>query len=517
VSIFTLSHLGDDERMFFVSLLLNEVLVWMRSQKGTSSLRALLYMDEIFGFFPPVAQPPSKLPLLTLLKQARAFGLGVILATQNPVDLDYKGLSNAGTWFVGRLQTERDKARVLDGLEGASAAAGSAFDRASIDRLLSGLDKRVFLMNDVHEKAPVLFETRWTLSYLRGPLDRDELRALTGGAPARPAPPPSAARAGPARGAPRRPTLGPGVEQLFAAERGSPPAGSTLFLEPRLLGAARIIFADARLKLNVTVDDVYCAPFSDGALVLDWSKATRMELTLDDLSREPPAEAEYGEPPATAASAKSYPAWNKSFAQWLLGSRTLDLWRSPSQGTLSEPGESESAFRARLQHRVRETRDAAADALKRKYAPQVERLAVAMVRARQRVDRERSEATQAKLQTAVTVGATLLGAFLGRKPISATSLGRATTAARSAGRAMKQAQDVDLANASVEQIATKQADLDAQFQTELHEAETAADPSTETLDSVVVRPTRTRISVQVVGLLWLPSWKDEKGQLTLAL
>jgi len=242
-----------------------------------------------------------------------------------------------------------------------------------------------------------------------------------------------------------------------------------------------------------------------------------MELTLDDLSREPPAEAEYGEPPATAASAKSYPAWNKSFAQWLLGSRTLDLWRSPSQGTLSEPGESESAFRARLQHRVRETRDAAADALKRKYAPQVERLAVAMVRARQRVDRERSEATQAKLQTAVTVGATLLGAFLGRKPISATSLGRATTAARSAGRAMKQAQDVDLANASVEQIAKKQADLDAQFQTELDEAETAADPSTETFDPVVVRPTRTRISVQVVGLLWVPSWKDEKGQLTLAV
>ncbi|MEP6742749.1 MAG: DUF87 domain-containing protein, partial [bacterium] len=121
VSIFSIAHLNDAERMFFVSLLLNQTLGWMRSQSGTTSLRAILYMDEIFGFFPPVANPPSKVPLLTLLKQGRAFGLGVVLVTQNPVDLDYKGLSNTGTWFIGRLQTERDKARVLEGLEGVAA------------------------------------------------------------------------------------------------------------------------------------------------------------------------------------------------------------------------------------------------------------------------------------------------------------------------------------------------------------------------------------------------------------
>ena len=146
---------------------------WMRSQSGTSSLRAMLYMDEIFGFFPPVANPPSKPPLLTLLKQGRAAGLGVVLATQNPVDLDYKGLSNIGTWWLGRLQTERDKARVLDGLEGANAGG---FDRAEVDRLLSRLASRVFLMRNVHEDGNVLFQSRWALSYLRGPLEprRDE-------------------------------------------------------------------------------------------------------------------------------------------------------------------------------------------------------------------------------------------------------------------------------------------------------------------------------------------------------
>ncbi|HUU37412.1 MAG TPA: DUF87 domain-containing protein, partial [Candidatus Desulfaltia sp.] len=118
LSILSIAHLSDAERMFFVTLLLNQLLGWMRRQPGTSSLRALFYMDEIFGFFPPVAEPPSKRPLLTLLKQARAFGLGLVLTTQNPVDLDYKGLANTGTWFIGRLQTENDKKRLLDGLAG---------------------------------------------------------------------------------------------------------------------------------------------------------------------------------------------------------------------------------------------------------------------------------------------------------------------------------------------------------------------------------------------------------------
>ncbi len=164
ISIMSIAHLSDAERMFFVTILLNEIVSWMRAQTGTSSLRALLYMDEIFGYFPPTAQPPSKKPMLTLLKQARAYGLGVLLATQNPVDLDYKGLANTGTWFIGRLQTERDKMRVLDGLEGASAASGAAFDRGQLDSVLSGLGKRVFLMHNVHEDAPVIFQTRWAMS-----------------------------------------------------------------------------------------------------------------------------------------------------------------------------------------------------------------------------------------------------------------------------------------------------------------------------------------------------------------
>jgi hypothetical protein len=178
ISIFSIAHLSDAERMFFVSLLLNQMLGWVRTQSGTTSLRALLYMDEIFGYFPPTANPPSKQPLLTLLKQARAFGVGVVLATQNPVDLDYKGLSNAGTWFIGRLQTDRDKQRVLDGLEGAAAGSSGRFDRGQMEQTLAGLGNRVFLMNNVNEDAPVVFETRWAMSYLRGPLTRNQIKTL---------------------------------------------------------------------------------------------------------------------------------------------------------------------------------------------------------------------------------------------------------------------------------------------------------------------------------------------------
>src|SRR6185436_17716245 len=173
-SIFYLAHLSDTERMFFVTLLLSAVETWMRMQKGATSLRALLYMDEIFGYLPPQRNPSSKPLMLRMLKQARAFGLGLLLATQNPVDVDYKALSNAGTWFIGKLQTEQDKQRLLDGLEGAS----SAISRSGFDKLISTLGKRVFIMQNVHSKTPVLFQTRWAMNFLAGPLTRTQIPAL---------------------------------------------------------------------------------------------------------------------------------------------------------------------------------------------------------------------------------------------------------------------------------------------------------------------------------------------------
>ncbi len=216
VSIMSIAHLDDASRMFFVSMLLNEIISWMRAQPGTPSLRAILYMDEIFGFMPPVANPPSKALFLTLLKQARAYGLGLVLATQNPVDLDYKGLSNTGTWFIGRLQTERDKARVMEGLEGASQGD---FDKQEMERTLAGLGKRRFLLHNVHEDEAVVFGTRWVMSYLAGPLTRDHIRSLMGKARET-----LTAAPGPAKpkqkSASEAPALPPSIEQLFVPTSG---------------------------------------------------------------------------------------------------------------------------------------------------------------------------------------------------------------------------------------------------------------------------------------------------------
>ena len=170
-SVFYIAHLSDVERMFFVTLLFSSVETWMRTQSGSSSLRALLYFDEIFGYLPPVQNPPSKIIILRMLKQARAFGVGLILATQNPVDVDYKALSNAGTWMIGKLQTDQDKQRLLDGL---SSATGN-FDRAAYDNLISALGKRIFLMHNVHEKGPVVFKTRFAMNFLAGPLTRAQI------------------------------------------------------------------------------------------------------------------------------------------------------------------------------------------------------------------------------------------------------------------------------------------------------------------------------------------------------
>jgi len=243
VAIVSIAHLGDAERMFIVSLLLNQTLAWVRGLGGTTSLRAVVYMDEVFGYLPPVANPPSKLPLLTLLKQARAFGVGVVLATQNPVDLDYKALSNTGTWFLGRLQTDRDKQRVLDGLE--SAAGGARLDRAELDRLLSSLRSRIFLMQNAHEERPILLESRWAMSYLAGPLSLPQIKTLT---PPAKSPAASESRAAaaeaPLAASASRPVLPPQVPEVFLPLRR--PAASALQYRPAVLGIARVHSASLR-------------------------------------------------------------------------------------------------------------------------------------------------------------------------------------------------------------------------------------------------------------------------------
>ena len=517
VSIFSIAHLGDAERMFFVSLLLNQALGWVRAQSGTTSLRAILYMDEVFGFLPPVANPPSKAPLLTLLKQARAFGVGVMVATQNPVDLDYKALSNAGTWFIGRLQTERDVARVLDGLEGAAASAGGKpFDRQQTERQIAGLQSRVFLMNDVHEDGPVLFETRWAMSYLRGPLTRDQIRTLMAPrksasaetAPAAPAPgvtpTPAPAAAIPA-GEPR-PVLPPEVPQYFIPLRSARPAGAALVYHPALLGGAKVYFRDAKLGAEQSQDMRLLLPLEGDDPALDWERAEEADLPETDLDRAPEDGATYAALPRSASQPRSYDAGRKALADTLYRTQRLDLFRSPSLGETSRPGESERDFRARLQLSARERRDDAVERLRQKYAPKLAALAERARRAEQAVQREAEQSQQSKLQTAISFGTTVLGALLGRKTISAGTIGRATTAARGVGRSYKESQDVARAQETAAAVRQQAEELEARMREEIAELESRLNPAAEQLETISVRPKKSDIDARPVALVWAPHW-----------
>jgi len=527
LSIFSIAHLSDSERMFFVSLLLNQVLGWMRGQSGTTSLRALLYMDEIFGYFPPVANPPSKAPLLTLLKQARAFGVGVVLATQNPVDLDYKGLANAGTWFIGRLQTERDKGRVLEGLEGAAASASANFNRQAVEQTLAALGNRVFLMNNVHDDGPEVFETRWALSYLRGPLTRDQIKILMRGrktgavpqaataaslaAPIKTAPAEPAAKA-----SSQRPVLPPEISQFFIPLRSSQPANSVLHYEPVLLGSAKVYFNDAKAKIDAERSVCRLAAIMDAALTVNWQESQSLELSETDLEKEPSAEANYASLPSAAGKAKSYDAWKRALVDDLYRNQTLELFRSPGLAQLSQADESERDFRIRLQQMAREERDRQVEALRKKYAPKFAVLQDKIRRAQQAVERETQQAQQAKMQAAVSFGATLLGAFLGRKAVSAATLGRATTAVRGVGRSMKESQDIARAGETVEAMQQQLADLEGQLQAETSALEVSTDPATEKLESITLKPKKTNISITLLTLAWAPYWRGAGGAKTPA-
>ena len=513
VTILSIAHLDDRERMFFVSLLLNELVAWMRAQRGTSTLRALIYIDEVMGYLPPVAMPPSKPPLLTLLKQARAFGLGITLATQNPVDLDYKALSNAGTWFLGRLQTERDKARLLDGLEGANVASGHGFDRAATDRILSGLEKRTFLLHNVHEAEPVLFKTRWTLSYLRGPLGRDELARLAETARvegiesadssgARVPAPASEASADartmtqPTSGEPR-PVLDPAIPQYFAP-------GSSTRLTPALLGAARVSYSDAKLGIDDVRDVVVVTPIVEGPVPVDWEQAEPAPFSTADLTSEPSPDATFERLPAAAATPRKYAQWTKDFTQWVSRSQAVELTRSTRGKLVSTPGESERDFRIRLETSLREKRDAALARLRESYASRLATLEDRVRRAEAAVQREQEQASESKVQTGVSVAATILGAILGRKTVSASSLGRATTAARGYGRIGRATQDVARAQAELEAQRAKRDELARKLEQELQTISTQWDGRDEPLERVLLKPKRGGVSVQLVSLVWLP-------------
>jgi hypothetical protein len=513
VAICSIGHLSERERMFFVTLLLDQTLAWVRTRPGTSSLRAILYMDEVFGYLPPVAEPPSKRPLLTLLKQARAFGLGVVLATQNPVDLDYKGLTNIGTWFLGRLQAERDKERLLDGLEGASGGAGPS--RQELDAALSRLRSRLFLLHDVHAGAPVVFETRWTLSYLRGPLTRQEVRQLSAGSAVSGAE--ATASAAPAAAAPAATspavavadTLpGSAVTAAAAAPTVLLPAtvvqlwepGAAGQYRPALLAKGRARYRDARKGIEHAEEVVIVAALPVEGEEIDWRSAQLLGRPTGELRREPLAGAVPAALPEAAGRAGAWRAWESTFKRHLKDDRALTLWRSPSLGELSRPGEGERELRIRLAEQARSMRAAQLDAVRARWAKKAESVQGKVAKAQQAVATQEGQLRGQQMNTAISVGSTVLSALFGRKKLSLGTLGRATTAARGAGRAMHEAQDVDQAKQRLAAAQAELADVERQMAADVASADTAVRPESETLEEVRLAP--REVEIDGVSLLW---------------
>ena len=511
LAVISIAHLPDAERMFFVTLLLGEVIAWMRGQAGTSSLRAALYMDEVFGYFPPVANPPAKAPMLTLLKQARAYGLGIVLATQNPVDLDYKGLGNCGSWFLGRLQTERDRLRVLDGLESASTIAGRGFERARLEALLAGLPKRTFLLNDVHESEPVLFQTRWTMSYLRGPLTRPQIKTLMDPQRSRAA---SAARASAAPVS--APPVAPAAETATAPAAASdprlllPPEVREVFLGgpsvtryvARLMCEARLHYVDSRWGVDAWVTVTLLAPLeADGALS-PWEQAQEVDPRASERSEQPAPGATRGELPPATRSARSWPAFAKSAADSLYRNRPLRLLRAPDFKLVSRPGEPEGDFRARVAHAAREARDAELDRLQKRWAPRLRTLTERERRAQEKLRVQQAQYDQSKVSTAVSIGSTLLGALFGRKLGGVGNVGRAGSAVRGVSRSSREKDDVDAAQAELADVQAQLAQLTSQLEAEANPLRAGGVQEHEIVE-LAIAPRKADIAIESLLLAWV--------------
>ena len=511
ISVFSIAHLADAERMFFITLLLNQVVAWMRTQPGTTSLRALVYMDEVAGYLPPIANPPTKKPLMILFKQARAFGVGVLLATQNPVDLDYKALSNAGTWFIGRLQTAQDIGRLVKGL-----GVGSAEAEAGLQNAIAALGKRTFLLKNVHEDGPEIFQTRWCLSYLRGPLTLAQIKSLKSQRIAE-SPIVSAnsssiqATGSIAAAAAGRPGLPPGISECFMPFRGAKPGGATPFYKPMICALGDIHFAGGQSQRRVCLAELSSETFS-----ISWDESQSANFDDSLLEREPVSSAEFAPLAAAASKTENYKAWTRDFGDFLFRTSKTDIFKNAEFRLSSNPGESESDFRIRISQLAREKRDTKLDALRNKYGPKIAALQDRVRRAEQRVQKEKADVRQAGLQTAISFGATLLGAFMGRKTFSAGNIGRASTTMRGGIRTAKEQSDIAAAAENLEILRQQQADLESEFNAEMQSLSGSADPLKQAIETTAQRPKKADVAVRLLTLVWVPYWKKPDGTLQSA-
>jgi hypothetical protein len=507
-AVIYLAHLSDQERQLVVTLVLSRLITWMHGQSGTSELRGLVYLDEVMGFAPPTAMPPSKKPILTLMKQARAFGIGMVIATQNPVDLDYKAMANAGSWFVGRLQTERDKERVLEGLR--SAAGG--VDVAALDTAIGGLEQRQFLLQSAHRDKPDLFSTRWAMSFLRGPLTKEQIATLTPDT-ARAAEEPVTVTRSPLADdeSAVAPPVADGIQVRWldpaapwAAAIGADPAGQRL--QAFLAARVSLRFDDTKAGLDTTQEwEALYGPLDTG---LDLDRETAVDYDDRDLRAEPPDGAAYVLPSIPLDKATFFRDAAREIQRRLIDTQTLELLRNPELKLYSRPGETEEQFAARADEAAKAAADAETAKIRDRLETKRERLERALEITRQRVEQASVEQSSRRSTELLSGLGSVVGVLLGGKADTRTiaRAGRALGGAASRrGMSTRAGERKESAEEKAELAETDLAELEQEILDEVAEIDEKWAAKADAVETVPIRLEAADVRIVETTLVWVPT------------
>ncbi len=483
ITIFSIAHLSDEDRMFFVSLLLNRYVGWMRRQSGTSALKTILYMDEIFGFFPPTKNPPSKEPMLTLLKQARAYGIGVVLSTQNPVDLDYKGLANIGTWFIGRLQTTQDIDRVIEGLGG---KIGSSFERDEIRSLLSNLPKRTFFYKSIYNDDLSLFSTRWVLSYLKGPLNRDDIKEIMKD------------KRGLYESAQSEiktkqnyeifERIDASISQFF-----EPLHIDTRHLDATLGAKAGIYFLDRSKGMEHKKELIFSLPINGDETYIDWGQAQEDNQDFSNFGTDAPKDVQFSKLPECIKEDNSLKEACDRLEDWLYETQNMELFTCDKLKLRSDLNEDQRDFTVRVQDVLKEKREEAVEKLKERFEKDEKKLLDRLERAKDKLAKEEADTTSSFLSAGIAIVSAILGGT------SSTKLNKVATAGR---RAYKERSDVSRAKEDIQEYEEDIQELSNTLQKELDSLEDSFTVENYAIGTINIKPNKRDIRVDLCALVW---------------
>ena len=498
VSIFSIAHLNDSQRMFFVSLLLNQMVSWMRRQEGTTSLKALLYMDEIFGYFPPNSNPPSKQPMLTLLKQARSFGVGIILSTQNPVDIDYKGLANIGTWFIGRLQTKQDKEKVIDGL---SSANEGNLNKDEIMELLSNLEKRNFILKNINEDGIKIFETRWALSYLKGPIPKDGIKKLMADKLALMQLKQELKKENTkshievTKGV-SKPIITTNLEEKYKYTS----QNNSYYMQPYLGFSCNIHFVNATKGIDLETSETFKIYLDENMKEINFEEKEEFDSNGFETTERP--HSSYYEVPTFIQSEKELKTIEKEFIDFVYRNTKLTLYKNDALKISSKQNESLSDFKIRLQDRLNEKIDLEVEKLQAKFQKENDSIENNLSKLYEKLQREQEQASSTTTDTLISIGTSLLGAFFG-KSSTASTIGKVASSAKSAGKILKEKNDVKYVENEINQLQKQRENLKNTLMEEIEKINTSNQSLNYQIEEIFIKPKRSDIYNIKLELLWI--------------